>query len=120
RERVRNSIVDAVAPQDAPLLPILNSFQPEVNTADVSDYTSRPVVPLKKSHLNYAAILSGWERQAIDVLEESDAVKSYTPNMRKLGFQIHYDYQFGIHHYEPDFVVKLANDTMLILEIKGK
>jgi type III restriction enzyme len=120
RERVRDGIVDAVAPKDAPLLPIVNSFQPEVNTADVSDYTSRPVVPLKKSHLNYSPILSGWERQAIDVMEESDAVKSYTPNMRKLGFQIHYDYQEAIHHYEPDFVVKLANDTMLILEIKGK
>jgi type III restriction enzyme len=120
RERVRNGIVDAVAPKDAPLLPIVNSFQPEVDTKDVSDYTSRPVVSLKKSHLNYAPILSDWERQAIDVLEESDAVKSYTPNMRKLGFQVHYDYQDAIHHYEPDFVVKLANDTMLILEIKGK
>ena len=120
RERVRDGIVDAVAPKDAPLLPIVNSFQPEVNTEDVSDYTSRPVVPLTKSHLNYAPILSDWERQAIDILEESDAVKSYTPNMRKLGFQIHYDYQDSICHYEPDFVLKLANDTMLILEIKGK
>jgi len=120
RERVRDGIVDAVAPKDAPLLPIVNSFQPEVNTEDVSDYTSRPVVPLTKSHLNYAPILSDWERQAIDILEESDAVKSYTPNMRKLGFQIHYDYQDAICHYEPDFVVKLANGTMLILEIKGK
>lgn len=120
RERVRDGIVDAVAPNDAPLLPIVNSFQPEVNTEDVSDYTSRPVVPLTKSHLNYAPIFSDWERQAIDILEESDAVKSYTPNMRKLGFQIHYDYQDAICHYEPDFVVKLANDTMLILEIKGK
>jgi Peptidase S24-like len=61
-----------------------------------------------------------WERQAIDVLEESEVVKSYTPNMRKLGFQIHYDYQDATHHYEPDFVIRLANDTMLILEIKGK
>jgi type III restriction enzyme len=120
RERVRNGIVATAAPKDAPLLPIVNSFQSEVNTQDVSDYTARPVVALKKSHLNLAPILSDWERQAIDVLEESEVVKSYTPNMRKLGFQIHYDYQDAICHYEPDFVVRLTNGTMLILEIKGK
>jgi type III restriction enzyme len=120
RERVRDGIVAAAAPKDTPLLPIINSFQPEVNTADVSDYTARPVVSLKKSHLNFAPVLSDWERQAIDVLEESDVVKSYTPNMRKLGFQIHYDYQDATFHYEPDFVIRLTNDTMLILEIKGK
>jgi type III restriction enzyme len=120
RERIRDGIVAAAAPKDAPLLPIINSFQPEVNTEDVSDYTARPVVALKKSHLNFAPILSDWERQAIDVFEDSEVVKSYTPNMRKLGFQIHYDYQDAICHYEPDFVIRLINGTMLILEIKGK
>lgn len=44
RERIRDGIVDAVAPKNAPLLPITNSFQPEVSTGDVVDYTSRPVV----------------------------------------------------------------------------
>jgi type III restriction enzyme len=120
RERVRDGIVAAVAPKDAPLLPIINSFQPEVSTEYVSDYTARPVVALKKSHLNFAPILSDWERQAVDVLEESEAVKFYTPNMRKLGFQIHYDYQNATSHYEPDFVIRLVNELMLILEIKGK
>ena len=52
-------------------LSLINSFQPEVNTEDVSDYTARPVVPLKKSHLNFAPILSDWEQQAIEVFEES-------------------------------------------------
>ena len=120
RERIRDGIVAAVAPKDAPLLPITNSFQPDVSTVDVTDYTSRPVVALKKSHLNYAPLLSDWERQAIDVLEECDVVECFTPNMRKLGFQIHYDFKDATAHYEPDFVVKLTNGTYLILEIKGK
>lgn len=120
RERIRDGIVAAVAPKDAPLLPILSSFEPEVSTADVSDYTSRPVMALKKSHLNFAPLLSDWEKQAIDVLEDSDVVEYFTPNMRKLGFQIHYDFKDATAHYEPDFVVKLTNGTFVVLEIKGK
>jgi phage repressor protein C with HTH and peptisase S24 domain len=46
-------------------------------------------------------------------------VESFTPNLRKLGFQIHYEYGEKIRQYEPDFVVKLTNGTMLVLEIKG-
>lgn len=40
--------------------------------------------------------------------------------MRKLGFQIHYEYGESTCHYEPDFVVRLTNGTLLVLEIKGK
>jgi type III restriction enzyme len=118
-QRIRDGIVAEAASEDSPLLPIVNTFSPYVTTADVSDYTSRPVVSLKRSHLNFAPILSSWESNAIDILEESEQVQCFTPNLRKLGFQIHYDYGERKRQYEPDFVVKLLNGTMLVLEIKG-
>jgi SOS-response transcriptional repressor LexA len=36
-----------------------------------------------------------------------------------LGFSIHYEYGAKIRQYEPDFVIRLTNGTLLILEIKG-
>lgn len=118
-QRIRDGIVANAATEDAPLLPIVNSFSPTVSTADVSDYTSRPVVPLLRSHLNFAPVLSSWEKNAIEILEDSVHVKYFTPNLRKLGFVIHYDYGEKKRHYEPDFVVRLTNDALLVLEIKG-
>lgn len=120
KELILNGIVAAAAPAEAPLLPILNSFHPVLTTADVVDYTSRPVEQLEKSHLNLAPIFSDWERQAIAIMDESPAVQSYAPNVRKLGFQIHYEIGGKIRAYEPDFVVRLVNSRVLVLEIKGR
>ena len=119
RQRIREAIVRFATSDDAPLLPIVNSWSPVVSTADVTDYTSRPVVPLTRSQLNFAPVLSSWEKDAIDILEESPHVEYFTPNLRKLGFAIHYEYGEKIRQYEPDFVVRLTNGTLLILEIKG-
>lgn len=118
-ERIRDGIVAEAASEEAPLLPIVNSFSPTVSTGGVSDYTSRPVVKLEKSHLNLAPLLSDWEKNAIEVLEDSPHVESFTPNLRKLGFVVHYDYGVKTRQYLPDFVVRLTNGTLLVLEIKG-
>ena len=120
RERVRDGIFPAAASESAPFLPVLNSFQPFVSTADVSYRTTRPVVSMVKSHLNLAPYDSKWEPDAIDILEELDFVEAFTPNDRNVGIAVPYQYLDQTHVYEPDFVVRLRNKKLVMLEIKGR
>ena len=119
-ERVRDGIYPVAATESAPFLPVLNSFQPFVTTADVAYRTTRPVVSLVKSHLNLAPSDSKWEPQAIEILEELDFVEAFTPNDRNVGLSVPYQYQDQTHVYEPDFVVRLRNRKLVMLEIKGR
>lgn len=119
RERIRDGILPAAAAKGAPLVPIVNSFQPQVTTADVNYRTTRPVVRLTKSHLNLAMTQAGWEPKAIDILEDLDAVECYTPNDRNVGLAVPYEYQGHPRQYEPDFIVKLRGGKLVMLEIKG-
>ncbi|MCP4200951.1 MAG: DEAD/DEAH box helicase family protein [bacterium] len=128
-KRVRDGILPAVAAEEAPLLPVVNSFKPFVTTAEVSYRTTRPVERLTKSHLNLAMVQSGKgkkpkgdaldEVRTIQILEDMDCVEYYTPNDRNVGLAVPYEYQGQPHQYEPDFVVKLRGGKQLMLESKG-
>jgi type III restriction enzyme len=120
RERVRAGILPAAARAEHPLYPIVNSFKPMLTTAEVNYRTTRPVVPLTRSHLNLAPLDSSWEQDAIDVLEELPIVACYAPNDRNVGLAIPYDYQENILRYEPDYIVRLVNGVTVLVEIKGK
>lgn len=119
RERIRDGILPAAASEGAPLVPIVNSFQPYVTTSDVNYRTTRPVVRLTKSHLNLAMTQAGWEPKAIDILEDMDAVECFTPNDRNVGLAVPYEYQGQPRQYEPDFIVRLRGGKLVMLEIKG-
>lgn len=73
----------------------------------------------QRSHINQVVgDTATWEAIAAFKMEQSDAVKFYARNDH-LGLLIPYEYQGVDHSYEPDFLVRLKNDTTLILEIKG-
>lgn len=118
--RVRDGILPVAARDDARLLPVLNSFQPFTSTANVNYQTTRAVVELGKSHLNRAVVRSGWERRAIEILEDMDSVECYAPNDRQIGLIVPYEHEGIRHNYEPDFLVKLTNGKTVMLEIKGE
>ena len=59
-----------------------------------------------------------WEASACFRLESSDAVAFYARNDH-LGLLVPYEYMDIDHSYEPDFLVRLANDVTVVLEIKG-
>jgi type III restriction enzyme len=52
-------------------------------------------------------------------LDRSGHVKGWAKNDH-LGFEILYMYNGVEHRYRPDFLIRLANDEMLILETKGQ
>ncbi len=107
---------------EPPLMPILNRYKSTGTTAEVDFKTTRPCTGTQRSHINLvAADTATWEQSAAFRLEQAalaGTVKYYARN-DGLGFVIPYDYMGVSHHYEPDFLVKLANDVTLVLEIKG-
>ena len=81
--------------------------------------TVQAVHPAAKSHLNQVALdTRTWESAAAFQLESSPLVECYAKNDR-LGLTIAYEYDGASHFYEPDFIVRLANKTTLVLEVKG-
>jgi type III restriction enzyme len=71
-----------------------------------------------RSHINQVVQHSDWEALAAQILDGCDSVKFFARNDH-LGLVIPYEYLGVDHSYEPDFLVRLANDVTLILEIKG-
>ncbi len=72
-----------------------------------------------KSHIDQVVMDNlSWEATASFRLESSDAVSFYARNDH-LGLPIPYEYMDIGHSYEPDFLVRLANDMTVVLEIKG-
>lgn len=100
-------------------LPVLDDFQPEGSTARVAFSTAKPTEPTAKSHVNYVVCDSELERRIAQVLESDSRVVSYVKNDH-LFFEIPYRYLGRTLRYIPDFVVRLADDRMVILEGKGR
>lgn len=85
-------------------------------------YTSRPCSypdDTKKSHISHVVFDSTWEASESFAIEKSDHVASWAKNDH-LGFVIKYIFDGVIHNYYPDFLIKLKNGKMLVLEVKGK
>ena len=118
-ERLLYAIEPNVDACEPPLIPIVNRYKPVGSTAEVDFKTVAAVHSTTKSHLNQVVLdTKTWESAAAFRLEESPVVKSYAKNDR-LGLHIGYEYDGVSRYYEPDFLVKLANDVNLVLEIKG-
>lgn len=81
-------------------------------------YTTKPCFPTIKSHISHLVGDSGWEGYAANVFETSNDVVAYAKNDH-LGFAVYYMWKGSRRRYVPDFIVKLSNETLLALEIKG-
>ena len=90
------------------------------STADMQTwYTGKACWPTKKSQISHVVLDSGWENTSSYVLERNEHVTAYAKNDH-LGFDIVYTYAGMVRKYIPDFLIKLDNGKMLVLEIKGK
>jgi len=121
--RVVGYLCDAIVPDvqegEAPLLPVLNRYQPYGTSADVDFTTTRPCHGTQKSHVNQVVLdTQTWESTVTFHLEGSDAVDRYVRNDH-LGLVIPYEFQGIDHTYEPDFIVRLTSGLNILLEVKG-
>ncbi|MDI6692779.1 MAG: DEAD/DEAH box helicase family protein [Anaerosomatales bacterium] len=119
--RVIQHVVDAVRHENAERLePVFDSAHPIRSTGEMNAwYTGKPCARTNKSHINVCVYDSTWEASDALALENSDAVAAWVKNDH-IGFEIAYLYQGVLRKYRPDFLVRLTNGEMLILETKGK
>ncbi len=98
---------------------IVFNSKPVKSTSDMRPWhTKKPTEYTTKSHINMAVYDSTWEMGAGQELERNRNVTSWTKNDH-LGFVIKYLFNGIIHDYYPDFLIRLRNNIMLVLEIKG-
>lgn len=120
-KRMVERLGDRIMPDDTegepPLMPVLNRYKPIGTTADVNFKTVRPCFPTQRSHINQVVSdTATWESSAAFRIEQAHLVYARNDHM---GLFIPYEYQGVDHNYEPDFLVRLAPEVTLILEIKG-
>lgn len=97
----------------------VDSARPLLSTSDMTPWwTTRPVIQTKKSQITGCVCDSTWEKNAAYALDNCECVTSWVKNDH-LGFIITYEKNSALHRYIPDFLVRLNNDTMLVLETKG-
>jgi type III restriction enzyme len=110
---------DTGEPQE---IPNYETSRGEGSTADVDFWTSRPVVEVVHSHLNYVvADTKQWEQSAAYLIDKHPHVEAFVKNSG-LGFAIPYINNGQPHDYVPDFIVRMKDNAKvkhLILETKG-
>ncbi len=83
-------------------------------------YTSKPCWPTTKSHISHAVFdNSSWEAKALYDLDHSDLVLAYVKNDH-LNFWVLYLHNGAVRKYFPDYLIRLVNGKILVLEIKGQ
>ncbi|MDZ7339603.1 MAG: DEAD/DEAH box helicase family protein [candidate division KSB1 bacterium] len=118
--RVIQHVLDAVRRENAERLePVFDRDHPIRSTSEMKPwYTGKPCARTKKSHVNFCVYDSTWEASDAFILDSSEAVAAWVKNDH-IGFEIPYVYQGVFRKYRPDFLVRLINGEMLILETKG-
>lgn len=102
------------------IAPVFDTNRRIRSTADMPTwYTTKPCHITQKSHISHCVFDSAWEATESYILEKNSNVDSWAKNDH-LGFVIEYVYEGVIRKYVPDFLIKLSNGKMLILETKGK
>lgn len=102
------------------LEPIFDSNKPIRSTSDMLTwFTGKPVVAANHSHINLCVADSTWEAQAAYELDRSENVAAWAKNDH-LGFELTYISEGVFRKFRPDFLVRQAKGTMLVLEIKGQ
>lgn len=103
----------------ASLEPIFDSERPIRCTGDVRPwFTGKPCEVTKRSHISHCVYDSTWEATESFELERSDRVFAWVKNDH-LGFEIMYVHGGVVKKYRPDFLIRLADGKMLVLETKG-
>jgi len=102
------------------LTPVFDREHPIRSTGEMRTwYTGKPCARTSKSHINVCVYDSTWEASDAFALDDSRHVEAWAKNDH-LGFEILYIYRGVVRKYRPDFLIRLTNGRMLVLETKGQ
>jgi type III restriction enzyme len=102
------------------LVPIFNKEKPLKSTSDMMTwYTTRPAELTNHSHVSHVVLDSTWEGSEAFSIDDDKRVLAWVKNDH-LGFVINYVFRGVFHKFYPDFLIRLSNGRMLVLEVKGK
>jgi type III restriction enzyme len=102
------------------LIPIFDTERPIRATGDMLPwYTGKACEHTKRSHINMSVFDSRWEASEAFELDRSPHVGAWVKNDH-LGFEITYSFKGVIRKFRPDYLARLADGTMLVLEVKGQ
>jgi type III restriction enzyme len=102
------------------LIPIFDTERPIRTTGDMLPwYTGKPCEHTRRSHINLCVFDSRWEASEAFELDRSQHVAGWAKNDH-LGFEITYSFKGVIRKFRPDYLIRLVNGRMLVLEVKGQ
>lgn len=102
------------------LAPVFDTERPIRSTGDmVPWFSGKPSPPTERSHINFCVCDSTWEATEGYQLDRNPLVDAWAKNDH-LGFEIFYVFNGVVQRYRPDFLIRLSNHTMLVLEVKGQ
>jgi type III restriction enzyme len=89
-------------------------------TADMNPwYTSKAAHAARRSHVNYAVRGRGWEGEVANLLDQRTAYVDAWVKSDRLGFEIAYVERGAGAIYRPEYLVRMRNGTMLVLDVNG-
>jgi len=99
---------------------VFDRDHPIQSTHDVRPwYTSKPCELAPRCHISHCVYDGTWESCEEFEIQRNLAVSVRVKNDH-LGFEIVYVYNGVVHKYRPDFLIRLTNGVMLVLEVKGQ
>lgn len=100
--------------------PVFDKERPIRSTGDMQPwFTRRPCEPAVHSHINLCVFDSRWEASEAFELDRNSNVSAWVKNDH-LGFEIVYIFRGVVLKYRPDYLVRLKNGKLLVLEVKGQ
>lgn len=102
------------------ITPVFDNNKKVRSTADMPTwFTTKPCTITQKSQISHAVYDSAWESTESYVIEKNPHVAAWAKNDH-LGFEIVYSFNGIIRRYTPDFLIRLDNGKILVLETKGQ
>jgi type III restriction enzyme len=102
------------------LMPVFNAEKPVRNTSEMKIWWSTKKCEVHpKSPISFTVGDSVMECIEARIINENKNVFSFVKNDH-LGFYIYYRYNGVLHKYYPDFLIRKADGTIIVLETKGQ
>ncbi len=120
--KIAQHVMDEINQQKTDrLVPVLDPINPIRSTGDMRPWgTGKPHEPFPKCHINFCVYdFTTWEAHAARTIDDCKHVAAWVKNDH-LDFSVFYTFEGVTRRYRPDFIIRLADGRMLLVEVKGR